>query len=189
MKASCMVKKMGWIIAGVVLLGAGLVSCQAEKEDDLEDGAIIEDTVLVGWESPVKSKIKIPDGVTRIGRGAFLNCWDINSVEIPDSVITIEASAFEGCWRLKEVALGNNVRNIMSYAFANCFDLEKINIPNSVNYIGKKAICGNSAVIQIDVSKVTGKWERKGAGAWESIGKLTSDCLDNSIYEFRRKQG
>lgn len=56
-------------VAGMVLLGGVLTGCQSEEEKE-EDGAIVEGTVLVGWENP-KGKIRVPDGVTVIGSYAL----------------------------------------------------------------------------------------------------------------------
>lgn len=44
--------------------------------------------------------VTIPDGVTRIGDGAFSRCA-VESITIPDSVTSIGKWAFEGCTGLR----------------------------------------------------------------------------------------
>ena len=43
----------------------------------------------------------VPEGVLRIGRGAFKNCYDLMSVTIPDSVESIGKDAFDECVKLR----------------------------------------------------------------------------------------
>jgi len=42
----------------------------------------------------------VPDGITRIGRGAFRGCSSLSSVHIPDSVGRIARDAFVECDQL-----------------------------------------------------------------------------------------
>ena len=46
------------------------------------------------------TSITIPNGVTTIGKHAFLRCHSLTSITIPNSVTTIEAGAFRGCENL-----------------------------------------------------------------------------------------
>lgn len=43
------------------------------------------------------SKFVIPEGVTEIGKWAFIGCSSIKSIEIPESVTEIGGSAFHDC--------------------------------------------------------------------------------------------
>ena len=52
---------------------------------------------LYSDENTEITNLVIPDGVTRIGGSAFLDCSDLTSVTIPNSVTSIGGSAFEGC--------------------------------------------------------------------------------------------
>jgi acetyl-CoA carboxylase beta subunit len=42
------------------------------------------------------SSVTLPDSVTRIEAGAFINCGSLSSINIPDSVVYIFDNAFWG---------------------------------------------------------------------------------------------
>ena len=50
-----------------------------------------------------QTKIILPDGVTSIADGAFIGCYELESVTIPASVTNISNNAFAGCAGIKEV--------------------------------------------------------------------------------------
>ena len=54
----------------------------------------------------------IPEGVTKIGDGAFLGNYYITSVIMPDTVTCIGNSAFENCMELKTVNYNSDLREI-----------------------------------------------------------------------------
>ena len=111
----------------------------------------------------------IPDGVTSIGKYAFVQCYSLTSVNIPDSVTTIGEEAFYDCDSLTEFkgkfasedgrcliidgilnsfAIGcgateytipDSVTDIGGYAFSSCTSLTSVNIPDSVTTIGEYA--------------------------------------------------
>lgn len=62
----------------------------------------------------------VPDGVTNIGRYAFVNCSGLTSVELPSSVSCIESGAFMGCSNLTSIEIPNSVDSIGDYAFDFC---------------------------------------------------------------------
>ena len=62
------------------------------------------------------TSVRIPEGVTSIGAGAFSQCTDLTSIVLPDGMISIGEDAFQ-----------------------NCFSLTSINIPASVRFIGRRA--------------------------------------------------
>lgn len=66
----------------------------------------------------------IPNGVTGIGLGAFLNCTGLTNIFIPDSVVgSISVYAFHGCTGLRRVTIPSGVSHILSFAFAACTNL------------------------------------------------------------------
>lgn len=77
---------------------------------------------------------KIPDGVTKIGQGAFRGSG-IQTLIIPNSVKDINRDAFFGCKNLKAVSLPEGLETIEEMAFDDCFSLTSINIPSSMKAI------------------------------------------------------
>lgn len=108
------------IVAAVCLAVLCALGCKnnSDDEEDYNAGLKIENGVVVSCNEEVES-VEIPDGVTKIGRGAFYCCKNLTSITIPSSVTSIE-----------------------DWAFAYC-DLNYISIPSSVTYIGENAFTGN----------------------------------------------
>ena len=79
--------------------------------------------------------IKIPDGVTIIGKNAFRNCRSLKEITIPSSVTTIKSGAFSNCKSLKKVVISSGVKIIEESVFEDCDSLEEIKVPLSVEKI------------------------------------------------------
>ena len=86
---------------------------------------------------------RIPDTVSRIGRGAFSQC-EFRQVTIPDRVAEIGEAGFAGCPFLKEVVFGSGLKRIRERAFDGCASLEAITVPATVERIGRGAFAGLS---------------------------------------------
>jgi len=82
--------------------------------------------------------INIPDGVTRIGNYAFMNCPNLTRVNIPDGVTSIGDFAFDSCG-ITSISNLNGMTEIGWAAFGNCTKLADITIPASVTRIGFQA--------------------------------------------------
>lgn len=169
-------KVMIWVLFMVMCMSMALpVSASelpAEETADFEwDGTTI--TKYTG----TASEVAIPETCTAIGRGAFLNCKNLNQITIPDSVkeigifafggcesltsVTIPASvsviapdAFNGCFALKSVRLPQNLQGIGYFAFYDCVSLNEITIPSGVTEIGEGAFgnCGSLSGLTIPAS-------------------------------------
>ncbi|MCL1931512.1 MAG: leucine-rich repeat domain-containing protein [Treponema sp.] len=98
---------------------------------------ILTDTV---FRDKHLTSVTIPDSVTSIGTGAFMNN-QLTSVTIPDSVTTIDNYAFADN-QLTSVIIGNSVNFIGEKAFANN-QLTSVTIPDSVTEIAWNAFEGN----------------------------------------------
>ena len=69
-----------------------------------EDGrSLIMDNKIIAYANASGTTYTIPDSVTEIGYGAFINCNSLTSVNIPDSVATIGEGAFYSCTSLISV--------------------------------------------------------------------------------------
>lgn len=85
------------------------------------------------------NEIRIPEGVTSIGKSAFKNCKELRKVYLPSTVQTIGVGAFEGCSSLTRIEIPEGVYNIQKNAFYGCKSLWNVIIPASVEYIGQNA--------------------------------------------------
>lgn len=78
------------------------------------------------------SKVKIPDGITKISWNAFFRCSNLTEIIIPDGVKIIERNAFYSCENLETITIPSSITEISDFAF---FECNKI---NTVNYNGSK---------------------------------------------------
>ena len=97
------------------------------------------------------TNITIPDSITNIEMRAFSGCTGLTSITIPDSVIYISIETFRDCTSLTSVAIGNGVTKIYDWAFNSCTNLTSITIPDSVKSIGNKSFAGCSNLANITI--------------------------------------
>ena len=125
----------------VTSIGSGIFQeCSSLTSINIEEGnpvfdsrencnAIIEtasNTLIVGCKGST-----IPNGVTSIGKNAFLGCTALTSFNIPNHVVTIGESAFEGCSGLTSINIPNSVTSIGNEAFSGCSNLTKVELNNN----------------------------------------------------------
>jgi|GEM_PF-700420 len=120
--------------------------------------------------------VTIPDSVTSIGEGAFVENYNLKSVIIGNGVRSIGASAFAYCYGLENVQIGNNVTTLGRSAFWYC-GLKSIIIPDSVKSIGGQAFgdCGlESITIPDGVTSI-------GDAAFGGCTSLASITIGNGV--------
>lgn len=92
------------------------------------------------------TEVVIPEGVTRIGDGAFWGCSSLTSIGI---------RAFSGCSALTRIVIPESVTSIGGRAFSLCSSLTSIVIPESVTSIGDSAFSGCSSLTSIVIPNST----------------------------------
>lgn len=100
-----------------------------------------------------KTKIRIPNNVKIIGKGAFADCENLESIIIPKSIRTIGNKAFCGCKNLKSINIPSSVKKVGFAAFADCKNLELVNISGGVKSIGKSAFSSCLNLRYMDIPK------------------------------------
>ena len=100
----------------------------------------IENTTLMKYfPTEGEAEVIIPEGITKIGYGAFEHCENFKSVVIPEGVTKISYGTFSECENLKSIVIPKSVTEIGDYAFKRCKNLKSITIPESVTKIGDSA--------------------------------------------------
>ena len=203
MKKKCLAMLLAVVLAFVLLPGTAHAaevasgSCGDNVTWSYSDGTLtiqgtgdMEDCLALnwafGWDCAAPwldyreqiHTVKIGDGVTSIGRGAFNGCGNLTSVTIPDSVTSIGQSAFEGCGSLTGVIIPDSVTSIEGFAFDGCSSLTSVTIPNGITTIEMGAFerCSNLAgvVIPNGVTSI-------GFNAFYNCSSLASVTIPDSV--------
>ncbi len=130
---------------------------EGNKSFDVIDGVLydIDEKELIYYPCGFTTEIfSIPQGIKKIGYGAFANGSNLISIEIPDSVTEIDTCAFDSCVNLINIEIPDSVTEIGYGAFYDCSSLTSIEIPNSVTEIGDNAFhgCENLKITAADGS-------------------------------------
>lgn len=112
------------------------------------------------FQNSAVTSVTIPDSVTAIHDGAFVNCTSLKSVTLPSSLSSISESLFLGCSQLTTIHIPDFVSLIRPYAFNDCRNLETIRIPVSVTFIGDFAFDGCPSSMTVTYSGSKTQWDR-----------------------------
>lgn len=85
-------------------------------------------------------KIAIPNKVSYLEFGAFINCTSLEEVILPNTLSNIGMAAFDSCTSLKSITIPDSTNKIFSLAFSNCTSLTDIYIPHYVNSISEGSL-------------------------------------------------
>ena len=86
-------------------------------------------------------EVVIEDGITEIGRSAFQNCAQIQTITLPESLTTICENAFSGCSDLKKITIPKNCETIGEDAFYYCSGLEEISVEEGNQVFDSRRDC------------------------------------------------
>lgn len=124
-----------------------------------DNGLVIVRDVLYDFISSDSNAI-IPNGVKKIGVGAFQNCNSLVNISIPDSVLEIGDLAFARCTSLTSITCPDSITEIGDYAFEGCISLESITISNSVTRI---SFCAFECCDNLTIHAPTGSYAEQYA--------------------------
>lgn len=160
-------------------------------------------TVDAPWGKDIK-KVTINEGVTSIGRSAFGNCQNLNSITIPDSVTRIGSGSFSltgyynnasnwengvlyiGKWLITtknyEMAVDYRIKNgtigIADDAFGSNTKLTSVTIPDSVRTIGNSAFYYNTKLTSVIIP---GSVSIISDSAFRHCSSLTSVTIQDGV--------
>ena len=140
----------------------------------------------------------IPEGVTTIEDGAFLECEHLQTVQLPTSIKTIGKLAFSGCPGLKdakgfvifgdtlfgyygtdpEPVIPEGVRVISEGAFRGRMHLKTVTLPESLEEIGETAFFKCS---QLNTVRIPGRVRRIGDSAFSACENLKTVTVDEGV--------
>ncbi|MCM1321481.1 MAG: leucine-rich repeat domain-containing protein [Bacteroides sp.] len=99
-----------------------------EDLDIGENGAMIENGVLVGWVPAPTGSITIPAGVYKINDEAFKGCTGLTEVIIPEGVAEIAQGAFRNCTNLQSITIPASATSIKGHSFRSCPNLKHFTV-------------------------------------------------------------
>ena len=73
-------------------------------------------------------KVKIAEGITKIGKKALYHCTALKKVTLPGSLVTIGDSVFEGDRSITAITIPKNVKTIGKKAFYKCKKLKTVTL-------------------------------------------------------------
>ncbi len=82
------------------------------------------------------TEVEIPEGVIKIGPGAFAHFEYLTTITIPEGVTEISEQAFYCCSGLTAISLPDTLTKVGDCAFQGCYNLADMTIPESVTTIG-----------------------------------------------------
>lgn len=119
--------------------------CNLSWYIDAQDGTLVinGEGVIPGindadWNAFEFSKVKIGEGVTALGKEAFLSVGSLKEIDLPTSLNNIGERAFYNCGALDSVSF-ENVTQVGSMAFYGCELLKTVVLPKTLTDIGNYA--------------------------------------------------
>ncbi|MBO4613288.1 MAG: leucine-rich repeat domain-containing protein [Bacteroidaceae bacterium] len=116
-------------------------------------------TSAIPWYTYANSikTVTVEEGVTALGRNAFLGLENMTEVSLPSTLTTIGINAFCRCSSLSSIVLPDAVKAIRTAAFSSCISLQSIRIPEGVTTLTKEVFkdCANLSQVEIPSSVTT----------------------------------
>ena len=119
-------------------------------------------------EEIINKTYQIDSKITKLSKGVFAFCSELEEIAIPDHIIEIPDEAFMYCFNLKKIDL-NNVKKIGNYAFAGCTNLSEIKGLENVVDFGIYCFAGCAS---LEKAILSDQLTRLREGMFESCLKL-----------------
>ena len=149
-----------------------------------------EDIIVTGLKFE-KTTLKIPMGVTKIGKGAFSNqnlkTKHCKNIILPKSVYEIEEKAFYNSYFLRSIDMQNSsVLKIGKHAFTNSQYLNSVKLPPCLNEIGDYAFArGGFAQKQMQI--IVPKHTKVGTDVFDEKTTVTYGLEDVAIAQIEQR--
>ena len=114
------------------------------------------------------TSLRIPDGVTAIGKNAFMDATTLTDVVISADVTSIGECAFYGCTGLTGIVIPDNVEHIGQAAFCSCTNLKDVTLSSGLTEIPAHTF-SRSGVLSI---KIGNSITSIGKGAFQDCTAL-----------------
>ena len=187
-------------LSGIALYLTPVTAYQVEAGNPVyqaKDGVLFTDqgtTLLAYPAGRTDASYTIPDGVTKIGDGAFLQssnltdislgnqvtylgtsafqeCNGLRAVTIPDSVTEVGDYTFYSCRNLQSLTFGNGLTSTSYQMFEKCWNLSDIHFGSRLTALGSRTFANNSALKEVSLpANIT----ELGSGVFGNCSELTT---------------
>lgn len=156
------------------------VASQNQKYESIDGDLYHKETYTLVQYAPGKTatSFEFPDGISRIGGGAFLGCEKLTSITLPEDVVAMGEGAFRGCGALKSISIPDGIVTIGADTFRDCIALTSVTLPNTLLKIGDSAFKGCKALTEISIPDGVATVED---AAFENCTNLTNIDLPDSV--------
>ncbi len=137
------------------------------------------------------TNLVIPEGVTSVGKRAFLGCTSLTSVTLPEGITRIEDDAFSGCTNLNTAYITKNLQafyeggitcsTLLPHGgniYLNGTLLTNLVIPEGVTSVGKRAFSGCTSLTSVTLPEGITRIEDD---TFRGCTNLTSVTIPSSV--------
>ena len=122
--------------------------------------------------------IKFSNTIKEIGQTAFSNCTKLQEVDLPQSLNKLDLYVFNECTSLKECIIPNSVTQIKAGAFYYCTSLEKVQLPVGINKIESWMFANCTSLKSIEMPN---QIDSIGTYAFNACTSLTNVIIPNYV--------
>lgn len=91
----------------------------------------------------------IPQTLENIERSAFGYCSGLTSIVLPEGMKALGKNAFENCTRLENITFPSTMEVILDSAFVNCVSLQDFILPDRIQFIWYDAFVGCTSLTRV----------------------------------------
>ena len=110
-------------------------------------------------------EVILPDSITELGDSVFVDCESLTDVVYPKGLSAIPPDTFAGCSALSGFDISENVTRIGRGAFSYCTSLTSLVIPDQVTEVGRQALAF-SGLVCLEI----------GSGLTETSDNMCQSC-------------
>lgn len=138
--------------------------------------------------SPKLIEVKIPSTVTKIEQSAFSGCTGLKEIELPPQLEEVGYSSFYGCSGLTEITIPSSVKTIRSGAFEECYNLESVTLSEGIGEIGTEAFRSTN-LKSLNIPKSVKKLGRDIVDGCQHLAYITIEAPSQLEETFEGNEG
>ena len=131
--------------------------------------------------------VTLPQSLTAIEEGAFMDCRSLRELALPAHLETIGDEAFRWCNSLERVVFPASLKKLGKEAFGSCKGLQSVVLPATIEEIGAEAFSWCKGLKQVEFTEGEGKGGIIGESAFLFCVQLPRIALPEGIEEIGKE--